>query len=130
MLTHEQKQQEFDNFLTSIDMYSNHLKRFCPSHEDYEKLLSEFKQSNPNKANKKPRVLSLLSREYGFGLTQDNNWAGPIKHFTLRIKHPENLPPMICWPQAFERTSPTTLLFQADDFVPLQDINLLLVGKE
>ena len=107
------------NFLKNkpakIDNYDSYIKGFCPSPSAYKQLAIALK-------NKK-----LITREINFNLMQNNNWEGPIEHFTIKIHHPNNMQPMLCWESPFTRNSPNSVLFEAKNYVPLQNISLLLV---
>ena len=107
------------SFQSDLDRYAAHIKQFCPSMADYQKLMANYQQ--PNQKTK------LVTREVRYNFMHDDNWSGPIRRFTLKIEHPANMQPILCWPTPFERHSPTTIVFEAENYLPLQDIALLLI---
>lgn len=95
-----------------------HIEKFCPKHEDYISLLHALQHATPH---------TLISREINYNLINNDNWSDAIEHFTLQIEHPANMLVLSCWPHSFARSSPTTLLFSAENYAPIQDIKLLFV---
>jgi hypothetical protein len=114
------EEDDLKNLKSSIANAFPYIKNFCPKNEDYVSLLHSFNNTNQK---------ILVSREVQYNLVYNDNWSGPIEHFTIQIEHPDNMLVLSCWPHKFARTSPTTLLFSADNYTPMQDLAILFVQK-
>lgn len=71
---------------------------------------------------------SRHARDVRYMLKPGANWAGPIGDFRLVIESPApGHRASLCWDGEFRRTSPTTLEFQARDFLPARDIAVTFI---
>lgn len=116
------RKQEVTYDLT-IDAYSQHLKQYCPTKSDYETLIKSYDQTSGTLTN-------MYTKELSYVLTADNFWSGPREHFTLKIEHPSHMHPVMCWNLPFERKSSNLIVSEAENFLPLQDVNLLFIEKK
>lgn len=66
-------------------------------------------------------------QDVGYRLTTAAGWAGPIRRFRLTLDkgRPESLV-TLCW-SGLRKTSPTTFVFEAADFVPERDLAVAFV---
>ena len=64
-----------------------------------------------------------LVSEVGYILKTGGNWAGPIKNFKLTLdkSNTKNII-TLCWDGKLTKTAPTQFVFEAQNFVPSQDI--------
>lgn len=78
------------------------------------------------RASLEARAVSVEWTDYV--LTTARNWKGPIGRFHLVIDKlkPQNLM-TLCWNGALRTASSTTFVFDARDFVPEQDIHLMVL---
>lgn len=69
----------------------------------------------------------LVAYETGYLLTPGANWAGPIGHFRLTIDKgaAENMV-SLCWSDGITRIAPTLFSFEAEDYTPHQDIDMIV----
>ncbi|MFS8036536.1 DUF4424 family protein [Xanthobacter sp. AM11] len=59
------------------------------------------------------------------------NWAGPIGRFRLTIEKPAaDAVPALCAPGRLVPASPTALVFEATDFTPVADLDILFLQPE
>jgi hypothetical protein len=60
-----------------------------------------------------------------------NNWHGPIGHFKLTIdKGAPDMIMQLCWPYPLKKISPTQFVFEQDNFVPKQDLKIMLLSTK
>lgn len=71
----------------------------------------------------------LQFNELNYDCSQESIWSTPIEHFSLKIISPENMHSMLCWNGDFKLHGKNTLVFEADNYVPLHNINVLYVEK-
>lgn len=117
----EHDNQETARLGQSLDEAFPYISKFCPSKDDYKKLLATFTTAAPEK--------TLITRELQYQLVNNDNWSQPIENFTLRIEHPENMLVLSCWPSKFNQTSANTLMFAANNYTPTENIAVLFVQK-
>lgn len=70
----------------------------------------------------------LVAYQTDYILKTATNWKGPIGrfHLTLDKLQPGNIL-TLCWDGALKKTGPTTFEFTADNFVPKQNIDMLVL---
>ena len=103
---------------TDIEDFESWFKaRFCPSAEQWGRLLSLAGE-----------VGTPPGREVGYVLRTGGNWARPIGSFRLTLdKGREDNILLSCWKRSLTPASPTTLVFEARDYVPDQDLAFAVV---
>lgn len=78
---------------------------------------------------KTPDNVYLTQTRIDYILRTAGNWAGPIGNFKLTIEKPAADTVMsLCFPGQFQKTSPTTFVYQGKDFSPEQDLSILFVS--
>jgi hypothetical protein len=89
--------------------------------------LQRIKELKSKVASQQEPGLSLWWRSLQYVLTTANNWSGPIKHFHLEIDSdaPENIL-LTCMP-LIKQTSPTRYEFDAADFHPDRNLDLVIL---
>lgn len=91
--------------------------RFCPSAEQWDRLRRLAGE-----------VGAPSGREVGYVLRTGGNWARPIGSFRLTIdKGRADNVLLSCWKRPLTPASPTTLVFEARDYVPDQDLAFAVV---
>jgi len=75
-----------------------------------------------------PNMGYLVAYQTDYILKTATNWQGPIGrfHLTLDKLKPDNIL-TLCWDGALKKTGPTTFEFTADNFVPKQNIDMLVL---
>jgi hypothetical protein len=110
-----------ESLQNQFEKYSPHIKRYCPAGKDYQTLVAAYK--------KQPDRDSIIEmRELHFAHTNDDMWAHPIGRFSLTIEAPKNFHALACWQDDLKRTG-NGYRFSAENYVPLQDLNVLYVEK-
>ena len=110
------------NLQTMLETNNPQIKDFCPSIKDYQAIIGPQESFNLRKP-------TVETKELHYDYLADDIWATPINHFTLRILSPDDMHPMLCWSGDFKRQGKNTLIFEADNFVPLQNLSVLFVEK-
>lgn len=111
-----------ENLQSQLEKHNPQIKEFCPTIKDYLAIMSPNKKIDSN-----PSLVA--TKELNYDYYSQDIWATPINHFTLSIESPKNMHPMLCWNGDFKQRGESTLLFEADNYVPLQNISILFVEK-
>ncbi len=114
-------QTSADELRTQLEKYNPQVKDFCPTPNDYKALLLMGKTSKQN--------TQIETHELNYSYTNSDAWCAPINRFTLRIESPANMLPMLCWHSEFKRPDEHTLVFEAENYVPVQNISVLYVER-
>jgi hypothetical protein len=107
-----------------IDDDGSHIaQRYCGGAT----MLQQIQERKAKVDQQQQPGLTLWWRSLQYILTTANNWAGPIKHFHLEIDSdaPDDIL-MTCMPN-IQRKSPTRYEFDAPDFRPDRNLNLVIL---
>jgi len=114
--------QAAEHLQIQLEKSNPQIKQFCPSLKDYLALLGPNKKLDPT-GN------MVLTKELNYDYYSEDIWATPINHFSIAIESPKTMHPLLCWNGEFKQKTNNTLVFEADNYVPLQNINVLFVEK-
>ena len=91
--------------------------RFCPSAAQWDRLRRLTEE-----------VGAPLAREVGYVLRTGGNWARPIGSFRVTLdKDREDNVLLTCWKPPLTPTAPATMVFEARNYVPDQDLAFAIV---
>ncbi|MEX2278149.1 MAG: DUF4424 family protein [Cucumibacter sp.] len=72
----------------------------------------------------------LAAYETGYVLTTGANWAGPIGRFKLTVdKSASDNLVSLCWADGLTKVAPTLFTFEADNYTPHQDVDMIVVSR-
>jgi hypothetical protein len=106
----------------SIEKYNPQIKDFCPNLKDYQLIMGLQEKLNTNKT-------SVETKELVYNYLADDLWSIPINHFSLKIQGSDDMHPMLCWAGDFKHQGKNTLVFEAENYIPLQNLKVLFVEK-
>lgn len=110
------------NMQAQLQKYINNIDAYCLSNSDY-KAIVLAQQNNQNQKTQ------LETKSLTFKYNTDDLWARPLDRFTLAIDSCDNLYPVLCWHDKMQRETSDSLRFSAENYVPMQDINVLYIEK-
>ncbi|HSX20721.1 MAG TPA: DUF4424 family protein, partial [Gammaproteobacteria bacterium] len=110
------------NLQEQVEKYWPKIQQYCPTKGDYQTLLSAYKNQTTKKS-------AIDVKELKFATNTNQLWANPIQRFNLTIENPKNMHVMLCWNDELKRSANNTLQFAAENYVPLQNLNILYVEK-
>ncbi len=98
------------------------LATFCPMAKDYQAILNNEIQN----ANK---ITSIDAKEISYPYLVDNIVCMPAEKFSLKILVPTNMQALLCWDNELKNSGKHNLQFEADNFAPQQNIDILYITK-
>jgi len=113
--------QAAETLQTQLEKHNPQIKEFCPTLKDYLAIMDTTKKPDTT-------TNTVLTKELNYDYYSQDIWATPINHFTLSIESPKAMHPILCWNGDFKQRG-NTLLFEADNYVPLQNISVLYIEK-
>lgn len=117
-----QDQINAKNLQTMLEKANPEIVKYCPNLQDYQIVLN----------NDKPTLITsstLEAKELSFPYLFDEIVCTSANKFSLKIQVPENMHAMLCWNDEFKRTSKGSLSFDAEHYVPLQNVSVLFLSK-
>ncbi len=109
-------QAQLQKYISNIDT------TYCPSKNDY-KAIALSHRLNMN------RKSILETKALTFTYNSDDLWYRPLNRFILTINTTENMYPVLCWHDKLQREANNSLRFSAENYMPMQDINVLYIEK-
>ena len=110
------------NLQSMLEKANPQLSAYCPSLDDYQIILNSEQQNANNIAN-------IDSKELNYPFLLDEIVCTPANKFSLKIHVPNNMHAMLCWNDELKKSSKNVLSFEAEHYVPLQNLNILFVAK-
>lgn len=111
------------NLQTQIQKYILNIDAaYCPSKNDYQAIAMAHRLNGQQKPLLETKALSLT-------YNSEDLWSKPIKRFILTIDSSSNTYPILCWHDKLQREANNSLRFNADDYVPMQNISVLYIEK-
>lgn len=109
------------NLKTLLETNNPQAAIICPDLKDYQSLAPQ-EHSFTNKT-------ILDTKQVCFQYLFNNSYSAPIKRFTLKIDNSDNMQPLICWHAAMKPQGKNTLVFEAENYVPLQNVSVLYIDN-
>ena len=110
------------NLKAQLEKHNPQIKDFCPSIKDYLTIVGQNKKFDP-------AARTVTTKELNYDYYSEDTWVTPINHFSLTIESPNNMHPVLCWNGDFKQASENKLLFEAENYVPLQKVSVLYIEK-
>lgn len=110
------------NVQAQMHKYISNIDAYCLNNNDYQAIAVAHQTSK----NKKSQ---LETRSLTFKYNSDDLWARPLDRFTLTINSTDDLYPVLCWHDKMQREPRDSLRFSSENYVPMQDINVLYIEK-
>jgi hypothetical protein len=110
------------NLKDQFEKYNPQIQTYCPSKDDYRLLFNSYKAQTNRKSQ-------IELKELHFAYNVDDLWANPVNNFSLTVESPRNMHPLICWSGGTKQQHNNTVRFTAENYVPLNNINIMFVEK-
>jgi len=110
------------NMQAQLQKYISNIDAYCINNNDYQAIAVAHQTSKKQKPQLETKALT-------FKYNSDDLWSRPLDRFTLTIDSSDNLYPVLCWHDKIQREASDSLRFSAENYVPMQDINVLYIEK-
>jgi hypothetical protein len=98
------------------------IETFCPTIKDFQEILG--KEDNITEVKG-----SLETKQIVYQYLSEAINPSVIKNFTLKISTPSSMHPLLCWYGDVKAHGKNQIWYEATNYVPQQDLNILFVEK-
>jgi hypothetical protein len=110
------------SYIVRDDSGESSIKPYCGKTQTLSQI-AEVKKRHPAQ----PGEPVLFERQIDYILTTANNWKGPIRQFRAAVQTESSEDIFLTCTPGFRRVTPTKYEFVQSDFLPHEDLNLLIL---